>query len=97
MRRTLLAAAVLLLFAGQASAYTIFLKDGSRVQAREKYRVAGDKAIIVLPSGSMTELPLARIDVARTERGNATDYGSATVVDEPTVSAKPAAPHRACR
>jgi hypothetical protein len=92
MRRTLLAVAVLMLFAGQASAYTIFLKDGSRLQAREKYRVTGDKAIIVLPSGSMTELPLARIDVERTERGNATDYGNATVVEGPTASARPATP-----
>ena len=89
MRRTLLATAVLLLVAAQASAYTIFLKDGSRLTAREKYRVAGDKAIIVLPSGSQTVLPLAQIDVQRTERGNASDFGSATVVEAPPPKTTP--------
>jgi hypothetical protein len=97
MRRTLLAALLLLtpallLTAGPAAAYTIFLKDGGRLEAREKYRVQGDKAIVIMPNGSRTELPLAAIDVARTERGNASNYGDARVVDNPAAAAKPTAP-----
>ena len=89
MRRTLLAAAVLLLIAGPAAAYTIFLKDGTRLNAREKYRVVGGNAIIILPSGSQTVLPLANIDVPLTERSNASDFGSATVLEQATARPQP--------
>ena len=89
MRRTLLAAAILLLAAGPAAAYTIFLKDGSTLNAREKYRVVGDKAQITLPSGAQTTLPLADIDVPRTERGNASDFGSALIMEGPAAGPTP--------
>jgi hypothetical protein len=89
MRRTLIAVAILLLAAGPAAAYTIFLKDGSTLNAREKYRVVGDKAQITLPNGAQTELPLADIDVARTERGNASDFGSALIMEGPAAGPTP--------
>jgi hypothetical protein len=92
MRRTLLAVLVLLLLAGPAAAYTIFLKDGSRLQAREKYKVQGANAHIILPNGNQTVLPLAQIDVPRTERGNASDYGDAMIVDAPTAAPQGSAP-----
>ena len=74
------AGAALLLAASPLLAYVIVLKDGSTVQAREKYKVQGATALIVLPSGAQTTLPLAQIDVARTEASNASDFGSATVL-----------------
>lgn len=96
MRRTLLAAAVLLLLAGPAAAYTIFLKDGTRLQAREKYKVQGSNAVITLPNGAQTVLPLAQIDVPRTEQGNLSDFGNATIV-EPGATAPPPAAQQAPR
>jgi hypothetical protein len=90
MRRTLLAVAALLLLAGPAAAYTIFLKDGGRVEAREKYRVQGNMVIITLPSGATTQLPLSSIDVPRTERSNASNFGDARVIEGP--QARPTAP-----
>lgn len=89
MRRILLPALLLLLAAGPAAAYTIFLKDGSTLNAREKYRVVGDKAQIVLPSGARTVLPLSDIDVPRTERGNASDFGNALIMEGPAAGPTP--------
>jgi hypothetical protein len=92
MRRTLLAAVLLLSIAGPAAAYTIFLKDGSTLDAREKYRVVGDTAHIVLPNGARTTLPMADIDVARTQRGNASDFGDARVMEGPAAGPTPTPP-----
>jgi hypothetical protein len=95
MRRNLLAAAALLLLAvAPAAAYTIILKDGSRMVARQKYTVAGDKANIVMQSGARTVLPLADIDVDKTNRANASDFGSALVVEGPDSRPQPTATPR---
>ena len=45
--------AVLLLIAAPLTAYTIYLKDGSRLIAREKYTLEGDRALIVLQNGTL--------------------------------------------
>jgi hypothetical protein len=84
MRKPIAAFFALLLAAaaGPLAAYTIYLKDGSKVVAREKYRVEGERAIIVLQNGTQTFLQLAQIDVARTEQANRADYGTAVVIDE---------------
>ncbi len=71
----------MLLAAAPALAYTIYLKDGTKIVSREKYQVDGDKAIIVLPSGTRTAYPLADIDVARTEEANQQDLGTAIVIE----------------
>jgi hypothetical protein len=92
MRRILAALALLLLAAGPAFAYTIFLKDGSTLTAREKYRVVGDKAQIVLPSGARTVLSMSDIDVPRTERANQSDFGSALVMEGPAGGPTPTPP-----
>jgi len=103
MRRTPLAAwltraaagAALLFAASPLCAYVIVLKDGSTVQAREKYKVQGNTALIVLPSGAQSTLPLAQIDVARTDASNASDFGSATVLRGPSGAPTPApTPHK---
>jgi hypothetical protein len=63
-------------------AYTIYLKDGSQLIAKQKYTVRGDKAIITLPSGMETALPLVEVDVARTDKENVENLGTAVVIDD---------------
>ena len=92
LHRSLLALPLFLLTA-PLFAYTIYLKDGSSIQAKKKYRVEGDKAVITLVNGSESFVRLAEIDVAKTNKSNQDDYGGTTVVlDGPkTVQAPPPA------
>lgn len=79
-----LVAAALVALLGAASpllAYTIYLKDGSTLIAREKYKVQGTRAVFTLESGTETFLQLAQIDQAKTEAANKSDYGTAMVVE----------------
>ena len=69
-------------WAAPVLAYTIYLKDGSHMVAKKKYEVRGNKAIIVLPSGTETALPLSEIDVARTDKENVENLGTATLLDD---------------
>lgn len=72
---------ILCLLASAAQAYTIWLKDGSKLDANAKYRVEGDRAFVTLLNGTTTTLPLSAIDVERTEEYNTRDYGQALVVE----------------
>jgi hypothetical protein len=78
----LAAALAALMWAAPVLAYTIYLKDGSHLVAKQKYEVRGNKAIIVLLSGTETALPLAEIDVSRTDRENVENLGTAIVLDD---------------
>ena len=70
-RRSLTLTVLLVLgLAIPAHAYTIYLKDGSTLIAKEKYRVEEGKAIITLQNGTQTFIDASEIDVARTERTN---------------------------
>lgn len=80
IRRCLLAAA-LLLAAAPAWGYIVFLKDGSQIQTKEKYRIEGDKAILILPSGTQASYDASEIDVEKTERVNVVDYGTARLLE----------------
>ncbi len=76
----------LLLFGGwllaiPGFAYTVYLKDGSRILAKEKYVVQGDRVLITLPSGQTSSLPLEEIDLARTEEANRQGLGTALVIE----------------
>lgn len=71
---------VALLVAAPASAYTVYLKDGSTITSENKYIVDGRRAIITLPSGTKTFIALSEIDVDRTDRENSVNYGDAKVV-----------------
>jgi hypothetical protein len=62
-------------------AYTIHLKDGSTIVAKKKYVVQGDRAIVILPSGTESVLALSEIDVARTDAANTSDIGTAIVIE----------------
>jgi hypothetical protein len=59
------------------AAYVIWLKDGSRIAAKDKYDVKDGHAIITLPNGIQTFIDVKQIDVPRTEAANRTkDYGT---------------------
>ncbi|MEM6454252.1 MAG: hypothetical protein AAF772_04085 [Acidobacteriota bacterium] len=77
------AAFVLALFlADSALAYVVFLKDGSQITTREKYRIEGDQAYLTLPSGTRTVLPASEIDIEKTEEVNSQNtLGQATLVE----------------
>lgn len=81
MRRSILLLIALVLAGAPAFAYTIYLKDGSKLVAREKYLVDGDRAIITLPNGTRTSLALAEIDVPRSDQANKSNYGDAMVLE----------------
>jgi len=63
-------------------AYTIYLKDGSRLIAREKYTVEGDLAILYQPSGTKSSIPFAQIDIKRTEQANIGNLSATAFVIE---------------
>jgi len=63
-------------------AYTIYLKDGSRLMADGPYRVEGEQAIITLQNGTRTSIAAAEIDEQRTVEANAGGYGAALVLDD---------------
>ncbi len=77
-----------------AAAYTIVLKDGSTLVAKEKYTVQNGKAIIILLNGTQTFLALDQIDVKKTEQLNKLGLGNGVLVpgspqDIGTVPAQP--------
>jgi len=80
MYRRSLVALLLLLLAVPGFAYTVILKDGSKVQAKKKYRISGKNAVITLVNGSESFLPLAEIDIPASDRANQNDYGGTAVV-----------------
>lgn len=73
---------VILALTAPLSAYTIYLKDGSTLIAKEKYRVEDGKALIVLQNGTQTFIDASEIDVAKTERINQGNYGTAFFIDD---------------
>ena len=85
LRAAFLAAAIATLVsfasAPPAWSYTVYLKDGSRLVTTEKYKVKGDKAFMRLESGTETVLPLAEIDVERTEKTNQNNIGTAVIIE----------------
>ncbi len=91
--RALALALGLALAAAPALAYTIVLKDGTKIVAKTKYVIRGDRAIITLPSGTETSYAAAEIDVEKTDAANAGDIGTAMVIEGGKVenlTAKPA-------
>ncbi len=72
---------LLTLAASPALAYTIYLKDGSKIIAKVKYEIDGERAIITMPSGTRTTYPLAEIDIAKTDAENQQNIGTAIVIE----------------
>jgi hypothetical protein len=73
----------LLLAAAPAFAYVIKLKDGSLIFAKTKYTVKGDKAIVTLENGTVTQLKLDLIDVDGSEQYNKENFGNVVAIDTP--------------
>ncbi len=76
---------VLLALAGLAApalAYTVYLKDGSRLVASEPPVIEDGQAIITLQSGTRTSIAASEIDLERTREANKDDYGTALVLEE---------------
>jgi hypothetical protein len=81
----LLAFVALLLFAPLAAlGYIVYLKDGSTITAKGKYRVENGRAIITLPNGTQSFIPASQIDVKRTEEANRDGYEGAVVLPNTT-------------
>lgn len=74
-----------LLLAGVASTaqavYVVLLRNGDRLVAQEKYEVKGKSAWIKLKNGTLTSVPLALIDVKKTDALNARNLGDAVPLD----------------
>jgi hypothetical protein len=70
-------------FSGAALAYSIKLKDGSIIFARNKYTVKGTKAIITLPNGTVTQIAYDAIDIPGTEKYNRENPGNVIALDAP--------------
>lgn len=64
-------------------AYVVKLKDGSLVFARAPYTVKGTRAIITLENGTVTQIPLEKIDVPGTEKYNLDNFGNVISIDTP--------------
>lgn len=79
--RTAAIAVLALLLAVPAAAYTIYLKDGSKLVARDRYTVEDGTAYIVLLNGTTTFIDASEIDVPRTEKANERQLGSALVLE----------------
>lgn len=79
---SVLAALLIVVLAAPLAAYTIYFKDGSRLIAREKYRVEGEKAYIVLQNGAESVYSASEIDVERTREANQSNYGTALVLED---------------
>src|SRR4028119_2010381 len=84
------------LTAGPLAAYTIYLKDGSTVQSKGKYRVQNGKAYITLPNGTQTFIDAKEIDVKRTDEANKADYGGNAVIPQEATPPPGAPPPRPC-
>lgn len=62
-------------------AYTVVLKDGSKLIAQQAPAFDGEQAIIVLQSGTRTSIAASEIDLERTQEANRHELGSAMVLE----------------
>jgi hypothetical protein len=77
-----------------AAGYTIILKDGSNIVAKEKYTIQNGKAIIILLNGTQTFMRADQIDIPRTDAANRFGLGTSVLIpgspqDIGTVPAQP--------
>jgi hypothetical protein len=80
--KIILVSLLLAAISGPLLAYTIYLKDGARLIAREVYRVQDGKAIITLQNGTQTFIDVTEIDIERTLNANREGYGTALMIDK---------------
>jgi hypothetical protein len=73
--RLLAAALIFLACTGVASAYTVVLKDGRRLQVQDSYRIVNNIVVFTLSDGKRTSVSLENINVSATERANRQQSG----------------------
>lgn len=80
-----------LVLATAAEAYTLVLKDGSKVIARDEPRIENGRALFTMQNGAAGSLDATQIDIDKTVAANkGKEYGTGLVLD-PTVTALPQA------
>jgi hypothetical protein len=90
-----LAIVALLVASVGLSYYTVILRNGKRIVAREKYKVKGANALITDQGGTLVAIPLSQVDVEATDKLNAAGLGGAAGIDlgdstpQPTPSPTP--------
>lgn len=84
MKKRLLPLVLLALAFGAADsfAYSVKLKDGSIIFARMKYEVKGNKAIITLQNGTVTQIDVSAIDIPGTEQYNKENPGNVIAIQQ---------------
>lgn len=87
--RILAVCALLAVLGAPLAAYTVVLKDGSKLIAQQAPAVDGDEAIIVLQSGTRTSIASAEIDFERTREANRHELGSAMVLEGGELTTQP--------
>lgn len=81
-RRPLLIAFVLLLVSTPIQGYVVFLKDGTQIITREKYRRDEEKVFLVLQNGTETFIDASEVDFKRTDELNKTNLGQSRILNE---------------
>jgi hypothetical protein len=76
MKRFLLVFSIVVLLPLITPAYTLILKDGRRVEVKDKYRIVGEVAVFTLPEGNRFSLSLDKINISATELANSGEAGS---------------------
>lgn len=72
LRRVVMLAALILLLPALLAAYTVVLKDGRRLEARQRYTLEASMVKFVGTDGRPYSFPLDQVDLAATERANPT-------------------------
>jgi hypothetical protein len=90
-------AVLALLLASPLAAYTVYLKNGTTIQAKGKYQIRNGKAYILLANGTQSFIAASEIDIRKTDEANTSDYGgNAVILDQGNRNAQgqPAPPPR---
>lgn len=90
----LLGALVALLAGGPALGYVIYLRDGTRLIAREKPTARGKDYVFLSQSGNRQMIPVAEVDEARTRAHNEGGFGDSYVMTETPGQRAPEAPSK---
>ena len=91
--RVVVTALVLAFSAVSASAYTLVMRDGRRVQIPDNFTVTSAAVIYEVGSGIQISVQLSSLNIAATERANGDAVGSFLLrANAPTQNAAPSAP-----
>ncbi len=87
--RKMLAIALLGALAATAALadYIVVLKDGRRLEAREKWKIVDGKAIVQLKNGRSIQIDPAMIDAAQSDSATRSGLGNAKVIEMPQEAA----------